>query len=96
MTHQPASTNTNNEGTTMPTQEQLITAAWQQLATSGVPPSPRYGSYGVYDAANDRLVVFGGGYPVVVDGAVVGGIGVSGGHYSEDQEVAEAGLAILG
>jgi len=44
----------------------------------------------------DRLVVFGGGYPVVVDGAVVGGIGVSGGHYSEDQEVAEAGLAILG
>jgi uncharacterized protein GlcG (DUF336 family) len=45
--------------------------------------------------AIDRLVVFGGGYPVVVDGAVVGGIGVSGGHYTEDMAVAEAALSIL-
>ena len=43
----------------------------------------------------DRLVVFGGGYPILVNGAVVGGIGVSGGHYSEDMEVAEAALAVL-
>ncbi len=40
----------------------------------------------------DRLVVFGGGYPIVVDGHVVGGIGVSGGHYRQDMEVAEAAL----
>jgi uncharacterized protein GlcG (DUF336 family) len=44
----------------------------------------------------DRLVVFGGGYPITVDDQLVGGIGVSGGHYTEDQEVAEAGLAALG
>jgi uncharacterized protein GlcG (DUF336 family) len=44
----------------------------------------------------DRLVIFGGGYPITIDGAVVGGIGVSGGHYSQDQEVAEAGLAVVG
>ena len=43
-----------------------------------------------------RLVVFGGGYPVKVDGAVVGGIGVSGGHYSQDMQVAQAGLAAAG
>ena len=43
-----------------------------------------------------RLVVFGGGYPLVVDGAVVGGIGVSGGHYTQDMKVAEAGVAALG
>ena len=43
----------------------------------------------------DRLVVFGGGYPIKVDDAVVGAIGVSGGHYTQDQEVAEAGLAAL-
>ena len=42
-----------------------------------------------------RLIVFGGGYPVEIDGAVVGGIGVSGGHYSQDQQVAEAALAPL-
>jgi uncharacterized protein GlcG (DUF336 family) len=44
----------------------------------------------------DRLVVFGGGYPISVEDEVVGGIGVSGGHYSEDMEVAEAALAALG
>lgn len=43
----------------------------------------------------DRLVIFGGGYPITVDGAVVGAIGVSGGHYTQDQEVAEAGLAAV-
>jgi uncharacterized protein GlcG (DUF336 family) len=40
-----------------------------------------------------RLVIFGGGYPIKVGDAIVGAIGVSGGHYTQDQEVAEAGLA---
>ena len=44
----------------------------------------------------DRLVIFGGGYPIQVDGRIVGAIGVSGGHYSQDQQVAEAGLEALG
>lgn len=43
-----------------------------------------------------RLVVFGGGYPVQHEGAVVGAIGVSGGHYHQDMQVAEAALAALG
>ncbi|BCJ67381.1 MULTISPECIES: heme-binding protein [Polymorphospora] len=43
----------------------------------------------------DRLVTFGGGYPIKVDDVVVGGIGVSGGHYTQDMEVAKAGLAVL-
>jgi uncharacterized protein GlcG (DUF336 family) len=46
-------------------------------------------------AGIDRLVVFGGGYPIVVNDALVGAIGVSGGHYSEDMQVAEAGLGAL-
>jgi uncharacterized protein GlcG (DUF336 family) len=43
-----------------------------------------------------RLVVFGGGYPIKVDGAVVGGLGVSGGHYSDDMKIATATLADAG
>ncbi len=43
----------------------------------------------------DRLIVFGGGYPISVNEEVIGGIGVSGGHYSQDMEVAKAGLAGL-
>lgn len=43
----------------------------------------------------DRLVIFGGGFPIMIDGALVGAIGVSGGHYSQDMEVAQAGLAAI-
>lgn len=42
-----------------------------------------------------RLVVFGGGYPVAEGEQVIGGIGVSGGHYDQDMAVAEAALAAL-
>jgi uncharacterized protein GlcG (DUF336 family) len=44
----------------------------------------------------DRLVIFGGGYPIKVADKVVGAIGVSGGHYSQDMQVAQAGLAAIG
>lgn len=43
-----------------------------------------------------RLTVFGGGFPILDGGAVVGGIGVSGGHYSEDMDVAKAALSRIG
>jgi uncharacterized protein GlcG (DUF336 family) len=43
----------------------------------------------------DRLIVFGGGYPITANGEIIGGIGVSGGHYSHDMEVAQAGLQAL-
>ena len=42
-----------------------------------------------------RIVEFGGGIPIVIDGVQVGGIGVSGGSVAEDTSVAEAGLAAL-
>ncbi|MBI2643948.1 MAG: heme-binding protein [Candidatus Wildermuthbacteria bacterium] len=41
------------------------------------------------------LIVFGGGYPIKEGNDIIGGIGVSGGHYSQDQQVAEAGLAAV-
>lgn len=43
----------------------------------------------------DRLIVFGGGYAIKAEGEIIGGIGVSGGHYTDDMEVAQAGLAAL-
>ena len=42
-----------------------------------------------------RLVVFGGGYPIKEEGTIIGGIGVSGGHYEQDMKVAQAALAAL-
>ena len=43
----------------------------------------------------DRLIIFGGGVPVVVDGDVVGAVGVSGGSEAEDEEIAAAGSGAL-
>ena len=43
-----------------------------------------------------RLVVFGGGFPIRLKGEMVGGIGLSGGHYSQDMECARAALAAIG
>lgn len=44
----------------------------------------------------NRLIVFGGGVPVKVDGAVVGAVGVSGGSSEQDGEIADAGAASVG
>lgn len=43
-----------------------------------------------------RVTTFGGGYPILENGKVIGGIGVSGGHYSDDMEVARAALQAIG
>jgi uncharacterized protein GlcG (DUF336 family) len=44
----------------------------------------------------DRLVVFGGGFPLKDGDQIVGAVGVSGGHYSDDMEIAKAGVAVFG
>jgi uncharacterized protein GlcG (DUF336 family) len=48
--------------------------------------------YGIASAIGGRLMVVGGGLPVVIDGDVVGGIGVSSGTPAQDREVAQAGI----
>ena len=43
-----------------------------------------------------RLVLFGGGLPLVDEGQRIGGIGVSGGSAEQDEACARAGLKALG
>jgi uncharacterized protein GlcG (DUF336 family) len=45
------------------------------------------------NVTNDKLVIFGGGFPLTADGSTVGGIGVSGGSVAEDESVCDAVLA---
>ena len=47
-------------------------------------------------AHRPRLVAVGGGVPIVVDGRVVGGIGISGGNARQDRDAAEIALRALG
>jgi uncharacterized protein GlcG (DUF336 family) len=46
--------------------------------------------------ALDRLVIFGGGIPIKVDGRLVGAVGVGGGTHQQDRQMAEAGVRGLG
>ncbi|MBF7729119.1 GlcG/HbpS family heme-binding protein [Pseudomonas sp. N040] len=46
--------------------------------------------------ARPRLVVLGGGLPILRDGVCLGGIGVSGGTEAQDEICARAGLEALG
>ncbi len=43
----------------------------------------------------DNFILLGGGFPIMVGGAMIGAIGVSGGHYHQDEACARAALAIL-
>ena len=65
----------------------LSTDAWHEFIKND-PPLAAGAVGGI-----DRLVIFGGGYPIKAGDAIIGAIGVSGGHYKQDMEVAEAGLA---
>lgn len=47
-------------------------------------------------AGIDRNIVFGGGYPIFVEGTLVGGLGVVAGAPSQDMEIAEAALSAVG
>ena len=43
----------------------------------------------------EKLVVFGGGYPIFDGDILVGGIGVSGGSEGEDRQCGEAALKLI-
>ncbi|MCG7335274.1 heme-binding protein [Sporosarcina sp. ACRSM] len=62
------------------------------LAEATVPAAELYG---LNTTNNGRLVVFGGGIPLVNDGKVVGAIGVSGSTVPHDVQVAEAGVKVF-
>lgn len=42
-----------------------------------------------------RISLVPGGYPIMIAGALVGGLGVAGGHYSQDQAIAEEAMKVL-
>lgn len=47
--------------------------------------------YGV-ESANDKIITIGGGVPLMMDGILLGGLGISGGTGEEDHELALFGL----
>lgn len=67
------------------------TSATLQMATSEVGKLAQPGEmlYGIQNMLNGRIVLFGGGLPLYLNGKVVGAVGVSGGTAKEDVQVAQ-------
>lgn len=74
--------------------DKSFTAAGAKKATHeyGEISQPGGPAYGIASALGGRLMVVGGGLPVLADGDVVGAIGVSSGTPMQDREVAQAGI----
>lgn len=74
--------------------DKSFTAAGVRKSTHalGEVSHPHKPAYGLSSTLGGRMVVVAGGLPVLSDGDVVGGIGVSSGSPAQDLEVAEAGL----
>jgi uncharacterized protein GlcG (DUF336 family) len=49
--------------------------------------------FGINTTNDDKIVIFGGGMPVKVNGAVIGAVGASGGSVENDIRVVEAAVA---
>lgn len=75
-------------------QDKAFTAASARKATheynAGCVPGNLV--FGIHTAMGGKISVVGGGYPVSVDGTVVGGIGISSGSPQQDMECAQAGI----
>lgn len=74
--------------------DKAFTAAAARKATHeyGEVSQPGQPVWGIVSAIGGRLMVVGGGLPVMVEGVVVGGIGVSSGTPQQDRAVAQAGI----
>jgi uncharacterized protein GlcG (DUF336 family) len=59
------------------------------LAQSGKP------LFGIQQSNAGKVVIFGGGVPIVSEGNIVGAVGTSAGTVEQDIEVAEAAIAAL-
>jgi uncharacterized protein GlcG (DUF336 family) len=77
--------------------DKAFTAAALGVATHDLAEMAQPGQplFGINTTNGGRIVIFGGGIPLTRDGNVVGSVGVSGGTPDQDQEVAEAGVAVF-
>jgi uncharacterized protein GlcG (DUF336 family) len=77
--------------------DKAYTAASIRLSTEELGKLSQDGQplQGINNTNNNRIVVFGGGVPLKVNGIVIGGLGISGGSAEQDTELAEFGMNIL-
>ena len=78
--------------------DKAVTARMFDKATSDLARLAQPGKplFGVQESNAGKVVIFGGGVPVVLDGTIVGAVGASASTVEQDIAVAEAAIAALG
>jgi len=71
----------------------IFDKATSDLARLAQPGKPLFG---IQESNAGKVVIFGGGIPVMFDGSIVGAVGASAGTVEQDIAVAEAAIAALG
>lgn len=56
---------------------------------------PNQEAFGIMNMHGGRFSIFVGGWPIEIDGQVVGGVGVSGGHTADDIACCQAAITAL-
>ncbi|SFD50573.1 heme-binding protein [Bacillus sp. UNCCL81] len=59
------------------------------------PALPGNEAFGIQHMLNGKFAIFVGGFPIVVNGEVIGGVGISGGNGEQDTAVGTAALQAL-
>jgi uncharacterized protein GlcG (DUF336 family) len=77
--------------------DKAYTAVSNSISTAelAVLAAPSGELFGLHANGGGRFVIFGGGVPIIVDGRIVGGVGVSGASTADDAACAEAGVEAL-
>ena len=78
--------------------DKAVTARIFDKATSDLADLAQSGKllFGIQQSSAGKVVIFGGGIPVMFDGIIVGAVGASAGTVEQDIAVAEAAIAALG
>lgn len=73
------------------------TALSLKMPTNKLTPllQPGASLYGIQNTNSNRIVAFGGGYPIESNGSIIGGIGVSGGTVDQDMEIVLYSLQVI-
>jgi len=77
--------------------DKAVTARFFDKTTSELATLAQSGEplFGIQESNAGKIVIFGGGVPIVLGGHVIGAVGTSAGTVQQDIEVAEAAIAAL-
>lgn len=78
-------------------QAKAYTAVAFKAATHEIHPSaqPDGDLFNIESMVNRKICTFGGGYPIIMNGKMIGGLGISGGTVAQDMDIASHALQSL-